>query len=207
MPLSTYAELQAEVKAWLMDRDDLVAKIPTFVRLCEADLNDRIRHRRMIKRSRLTGVSIDRIPLPEDWLEARNVELYLGDRPSRLRYTSDENVDEIRDLKSNTGLPTHYSIVGDELELIPAPSNVTIEMIYFASIPSLFTASTNWLLDIRPDAYLYGTLMHSAPYLEDDGRVTTWAAGYDRAVNTLNTADKVARTSGGPLTRRLRSYG
>jgi hypothetical protein len=37
--------------------------------------------------------------------------------------------------------------------------------------------------------------------------VSIWSAGYERAVATLNNADKVARTSGGPLTRRLRSYG
>jgi hypothetical protein len=207
MGFANYTELQAEVKGWLMDRDDLVAKIPSFILLAEADLNDRIRHRKMIKRSRLAGVTTSRIPLPDDWLEARNVELYLGDRPSRLRYASDENLDEIRDRQSSTLTPTHYAIVGEELELVPAPSSVTIEMIYYASIPALVLAGTNWLLTTRPDVYLYGTLMHSAPYLEDDARVSIWSAGYERAVATLNNADKVARTSGGPLTRRLRSYG
>jgi hypothetical protein len=207
MGFANYTELRAEVKGWLMDRDDLVAKIPSFITLAEADLNDRIRHRKMVKRSRLAGVTTSRIPLPEDWLEARNVELYLGDRPSRLDYTSDENLDEIRDRASGTLTPTHYAIVGDELELIPAPSSVTIEMIYYAAIPSLVVTPSNWLLVARPDAYLYGTLMHSAPYLEDDARVGVWSAGYERAVTTLNNADRVARTSGGPLKRRLRSYG
>ena len=38
-----------------------------------------------------------------------------------------------------------------------------------------------WLLLDAPDVYLYGTLIQSAPYLQDDARTQTWAALYAAA--------------------------
>jgi hypothetical protein len=110
-------------------------------------------------------------------------------------------------------MPTHYSIVGRELELVPAPgpapdSSALIEMIYYGRIPPLTDAEpTNWLLRDSPDAYLYGALTHAAPYLEEDARVALWVGARDAAVTVLNDADKRSRSSGGPLQRRLRTFG
>jgi hypothetical protein len=51
-------------------------------------------------------------------------------------------------------------------------------------------------LDNHPDAYLYGTLMHSAPYLQADERIGVWAGKYQQVINQITTSDENAKFSG-----------
>jgi hypothetical protein len=208
MALGTYSELQAGIKGWLMDRADIVAMIPNFIVLAETDFNDRVRHRLMHRRSTTTATDY-RVALPQDWLEAVNIQVTADNaHPSQVFYASPENLDEIRDRGNSGGIPTHFGIVGSELEFVPAPDGALIEMTYYGRIPALSDLNpTNWLLTARPDAYLYGALTHAAPYLMDDARVATWVGARDAAITNLNDADRKARTSGGPLRRRLRTFG
>ena len=62
----------------------------------------------------------------------------------------------------------------------------------------------NWLLLEAPDVYLYGALLHSAPYLADDQRVAVWAQLYGAAVQRLNEVSEDARFSGSGLTLKVR---
>jgi len=66
------------------------------------------------------------------------------------------------------------------------------------------TNSDNWLLLEAPDVYLYGALLHSAPYLAEDQRVAVWAQLYSAAVMQLNEASESARYSGSGLTMKVR---
>ena len=50
MPITTYTELKAAIADFL-NRDDLSAVVPTFISLAEADIQRRVRHWRMEKRS------------------------------------------------------------------------------------------------------------------------------------------------------------
>jgi hypothetical protein len=207
MSLDTYTGLKDSIRGWLMNRADIVPMIPDFIVLAETDLNERVRHRNMQKRS-TTTVTDYRVALPQDWIEAINVQMTANGKSSQVFYASPENLDEIRALGSQSGIPTHFGIVGCELELVPPPANALIEMTYYGRIPALSDiAPTNWLLTARPDAYLYGALTHAAPYLEEDSRVALWVGARDAAITMLNDADKRARSSGGPLRRRLRSFG
>jgi len=45
---------------------------------------------------------------------------------------------------------------------------------------------SNFILEQHPDIYFYGSLLHSAPYLDDDARLSTWSALYDSAVSRFN---------------------
>ena len=72
----------------------------------------------------------------------------------------------------------------------------TLEIIYYQKIPALSANTTNWLLDEHPDAYLYGTLMHSAPYLQADERVGIWAGKYQQIIEQIKTSDEKAKFSG-----------
>lgn len=44
----------------------------------------------------------------------------------------------------------------------------------------------NYVLTNHPDLYFYGSLLHSAPYLDDDQRLGTWASFYQNAVESIN---------------------
>jgi len=83
-----------------------------------------------------------------------------------------------------TDRPLTFSAVGGKLELAPAPdTSYTMEHLYFSRIPALHEGSpTNWMLDYHPDAYLYGALLHSAPYLVEDQRIAVWSTLYEAVI-------------------------
>ncbi len=55
----------------------------------------------------------------------------------------------------------------------------------YASLDGVET-TTNYVLDNHPDVYFYGSLLHSAPYLDDDQRIATWERYYYAAVERIN---------------------
>ena len=73
MALSTYSELQTEIASWL-DRSDLTAQIPTFIKLAEARINRTLRVRAMetVVQHTMVGLS-KRIALPSDYLQMRGL--------------------------------------------------------------------------------------------------------------------------------------
>jgi hypothetical protein len=208
MAISTFAELQDQIAAFL-NRQDLADKIPTFIALAEADINRRVRHYNMMKRQNTTlSANTDRITQPADWVEAINIQATRSSGDYRLKYVSPADLDDLRD-RDERGAPLYYSLIGSEIEVAPKPeSNVSIEQIYYGKIPALSDGATsNWLLTSHPDAYLYGALLHSAPYLDEDARLQTWGAGYERAVAGVNDSSRRSMLSGGPLARRGQSFG
>ena len=80
-------------------------------------------------------------------------------------------------------------------------------LMYYAKVPTLSDSNeTNWLLTHHPDIYLYGALLHSAPYLKEDERAQTWAALYTSAVERVNNASSKSTTSGSGLRLKIGSY-
>jgi hypothetical protein len=145
--------------------------------------------------------------LPGDWLEAINVQITTN-RVWPLTALSPELADELRG--GSHGAVKNYVIVGESIEMIPAPATdheAAIEMLYYARIPGLCDAQpTNWLLRDAPDIYLHGALLQSAPYLRDDERIATWGGLYSRAVEELNLAEDRAAYSGSTLIGRTRRH-
>jgi len=114
-----------------------------------------------------------------------------------------------RDYSDDTsGEPKYYALTGGEIELFPTPGDsYTLEMTYIRTIPALSDSNTsNWVLSEAPDVYLYGSLIHTAPYLKDDPRTQIWAGLYTSAVEELNRAGQNARY-GGKLNIRGNIYG
>lgn len=200
MTIATYAELQTEIANFL-DRADLTSKIPTFIRLAEAGMNRRLRHWRMEKRSQAT-VSTQYADLPTDWRETIRYNI-AGDK--RLAIISVAEMMDKREATDNTsGKPRFYAHVGGELEHFPTPdTSYTTELVYYAEIPALADDNTsNWLLAYYPDAYLYGSLVHSAPYLQEDERLAVWGGLYSDVINGMDAESRAARVSGTGLARR-----
>jgi len=192
-----YTDLQTNIAAFL-NRDDLAATIPTFITLAEAQMARDVRHWRMEKRQTTTfdeGFE----ELPADWVET--IRLQVNDKPMELA-----SREEIARWKRSgaTGQPRYFCHSAGNLEIWPEPGGSdTAELLYIARIPALSDAAlTNWLITEAPDAYLYGSLIQSAPYLVEDERVNVWASLYSAAVQNLNQASERARYSG-PL--RLRA--
>lgn len=205
MSITTYAELQTAVADWLL-RTDLTSITPDFITLAEADMQRKLRTYQMETR---LSVSYDEQfeDLPADWLET--VSLYLSDAtgPHQVDLISRAEMLERRYNTADTGgLPKFYAVAGTQIELFPTPDEAySGELLYIQKIPVLSVSNTtNWLLTAAPDAYLYGALLQSAPYLKDDERVPLWATAYDNALTSLQLASDRSKSSGSGLRMKIR---
>lgn len=205
--ISDYTSLQTAAVEYLgRDQDTtLIARVPSFIQFFEAKMNRKLMHRRMEQRS---TTSVDTatdepefVSLPTDCQSLQRIRVSSVTGKPSIDYFSGTQADEFRFAHQNVvGQPAYYTVVGDELELLPTPDqNYTIEIVYRKNLPALSSNSSNWLLTLAPDLYLYGTLLEAAPYLKNDERITTWAAGMSDALSDLNALQITAAMSASPL--------
>jgi len=200
--ITNYSTLQSAIADYL-NRADLTSQIQTFIQFVEADLNTRLRCREMIVRATTTNDD-EFVKLPLDFLEALNLQIVGGASP--LRYVTLDEADMINKAQVLTQVSV-YSLMNGAIELIPPPStDVEIEMVYYGKIPALTDSNTtNWLLTKAPDVYLYGALVHAAPFLMDDQRIPVFGNIYLKRVEELNQESQKSLHSGSPLLARTRS--
>ena len=192
----TYTELK-DIIADELNRQDLTSVIPTFIRMCEASLNRDLRHWKMEKRASTTFN--DRYhTLPTDWLETMRIHLDTGEPLTML------SVDEMQTIRPKDGKPTHYAHVAGEIELYPTPDDDYAGEIFYRSKLSGLEAEENFVSDDHIDIYVYGSLVHSAPYLQDDQRIAVWLSLYQQALNSANAQSQQAKYSGTGLKMKLR---
>lgn len=193
MAISTYSELKSAIADWL-NRDDLTSVIPSFIELAEAELTRNLRHRKMIVRADAT-INSEYTQTPLDWFQTQTLILET-DPVTTLEYLTPEALNAKRAASTANGKPLFYTMIGTEIQVYPVPSgDHTAEMVYYSKIPSLSDSeTTNWLLTLAPDIYLYGSLMQSAPYLQDDNRLSVWNALYQKKIEDIYISDQ--RTTG-----------
>jgi hypothetical protein len=202
--IADYDELKAAI-ADTLNRQDLDAVLPTFIRLAESRIDRELRHWRQERRS-VAELDTQFSALPADFLQP--IRLQITDGPtSDVTPVSTAQMLQLRaDRNDRVGCPVHYAVTAGSLELYPtpdAPYNTT--MVYYGRVPALSaTNETNWLLAEAPDAYLYGALVHSAPYLKDDPRIQVWEGLFMLAINNLNQSSIEAKYGGSGLVMRTR---
>ena len=205
MALSNYTGLKASIADFL-NRDDLTSVIPDFVSLAEAQINRDIRHWKMEARSSGQQDPADEyMQIPADWVETIRLHL-TGTGTSVVNLVSRDAMADKRAAQENAaGTPRMYTHANGQFQLFPTPDATTnFELLYYQKIPSLITNTDNWLLLEAPDVYLYGALLHSAPYLAEDARLAVWAQLYSAAVQRLNQTSEDAMFSGSGLTLKVR---
>lgn len=215
MALATYSDVVAATQNWLFGRADIAPRVPEFVAMAEAKFNRNLLCRQMEKRATTpldpTSAEPEFVALPGDFQTMRRIRLINTFSPGpvpttkpRLKFATGAQMDELRERTPNLGAPVWFSLLGDELELLPTPDQAyKIEMVYRAYLPPLGAVNaTNWLLTLAPDAYLYGTLMEVAPYLHEDERIAVWSAGLSGAIADLNKLSDESTYNAGPITAR-----
>lgn len=207
MAINTYATLVSAATEWLARDQDatLIARIPDFITLAEAKFNRVLLHPKMEVRSTTTvdtgSSDPEFISLPTDFQTMRRIRLSGVTGKPRLQFMSQTQLEDYRySIDNVTDQPVYFAIVGGELELAPTPNeDYTLEMVYRANIPALTSSNTtNWLLTLAPDLYLYGTLLESAPYMKEDDRIAVWAAGVQTAIDQLNSHGERQSANSGP---------
>lgn len=206
--ITTYQELQDHLADTLV-RTDLTTPMTTFIQMAEASFRRDRRVRKLSDRGDFS-ISADGSTLPTDF---HSMESWYHDGPNSYGPIEIVNSDMIGQLKGNryggqSGVPAHAAIVAGKARYAPAPDGTyTTQMIYWAKVSNLSASNTsNWLLADHPDIYVYGALVHSAPYLKDDPRMQTWGALLEKGIAELDTATEDAQFSG-TLRRHYRPIG
>ena len=200
MAISNYSELQTAVANWL-DRDDLAARIPEFITLCEARFNRTLRIRAM----ETLDISVDTVggtstvALPTGYVQMRDISL-ITSPITQLQYLTPEIMNRLN-AGSLTGKPETYTIIANNILFGPTPDAAyDISMLYYKTFDALTDAApTNWVITNAPDVYLYGALLEAEPFLMNDQRVQLWATALTQSITTLQEQDNKDRHSGSAL--------
>jgi hypothetical protein len=188
MALTTYAELKTAVASWL-NRSDLTASIPDFIRLAEADIRRDVRVQAMesVATGTLTGETLAH---PTGFIEARRLTVagYVyeyrmpADYSEAVRVTADDKI---------------YTIVGSNFYILNGASGDAYTLTYAAAFTGFSAdADTNWLLLNAPDTYLFGALRYAAIFMADDGAMTRYLAMYLSAAKRISGQEHAAAYSG-----------
>ena len=204
MTIATYAELQATM-ADTLNRDDLTSVMPTFIRLAESRIDRDLRHWRQEKRS-TAQLDTQYSAIPPDYLRPIRLQILDGSTGAVEPISTAQMLQLRGDNYDQTGRPTHYALTAGGLELYPTPDVAyDASLVYYGRIAALSDTNTvNWLLTEAPDAYLYGALVHSAPYLKDDAKIAVWDGLYKAAMDNLNATSADAKYGGSGLTMKTK---
>lgn len=185
-----YTQLRAQVSAWL-NRNDLDPVVPDFIALAEERFNRQLRVSQMEVALPETPIVDNRITLPAT---AADVKLLWipGNRSATITAQSLDYVIS----SDRTGLPTRYAKQGNTLVF---DGDTTVEGVYFEKIPALSSASTNWLSESAPSAYLFGALAEAALYMGGDPSI--FEARMNGVLTDIQLNDQ---RYNGPLTARAR---
>jgi len=207
MAITTYSELKTSIADYL-NRSDLTAIIPTFIALAEAQINRDVRHWQMENRA-TTSFDGQYGTRPSDWIETIRLQLTGTGTTSMSLISQQAMADKRMSADNVAGRPLFYTHSESQFELYPTPDGAyAAEVLYYQQVPALSDSATyNWLLRSAPDLYLYGALIHSAPYLVEDGRAAVFAQMYGAAVNQLNLQSEASKTSGAGLKLKVRGLG
>ena len=185
MSLETYSDLCEAIAGWL-NRSDLTARVPDFIRLAEAQMNRQLDCRQMVQTMPIS-ISGEDYWLPNDFAGVKSLRLD-GTPSTAPEYVLPEALD---DAFAAPGRPCRYTIT-DRIVFDPVPDGVYAGRLRYRKrlCPLSATNRCNWLLKQHPDAYLYGALVQAAPYLEDDDRVGVWGGFFNAAIDQINADDK-----------------
>jgi hypothetical protein len=200
--LATYAELQQAIEDYL-EQDDTTGKIPTFIRLAEVRIQREISVHGMYK-SVDGSLDTGEVDLPPDFIEAIAWRLTSASPQFTASYIPPNRFFSTRATGSS---PRIYTIVGDKAFWKPDPTGVdagtyTYTLEYLAFLEALSDTNTsNWLLALAPDIYLYASLLEAMPYVIDDERLQVWAKMYERSITSLVSLDSRKRYRPGGVMR------
>jgi hypothetical protein len=157
-----YNQLVTDIGDWL-NRADLSAKIPRFIRMAEAQFDRRLRTIEMegTATATLTG---DSVALPADFAGLRSINYGVY----ALQEVPPQNIDD----DTTTGIPSVFAIVDGMFVFRPAPASGTVKIRYYQKLPALTVANpTNWLMTKWPDLYLFAALIQAEFYNWNDSRL------------------------------------
>jgi hypothetical protein len=201
MSLSNYTELKTSIANYL-NRNDLTNVIPDFITLTEDRLNRDLRVASNVVRAETTTTASQAFyNLPADIVELKNITYEATSSSHALSYLSMESAS--REYGGVTsGYPRAYTLVGDNLKLLPTPDGTyTININYYKKLSSLSDSNlTNDIITNYPALYLFGSCMEGAIYLNDTEQSQRFASIFAQTMSEVKESEEKSLYAGTVLT-------
>jgi hypothetical protein len=128
--------------------------------------------------------------LPSDYLAWRRVT-WAGSTRTELGYVHPSYLQAAYPSQP-ADVPRIFTIEGSTLKVMPL-SGTPLEFDYYQAIPSLVSASTNWLMTAHPDLYLFGSMCEAEAFGVNDERMPMWKARRDEIFEEIIMRDRQTR--------------
>lgn len=199
--ITDYNGLLLSVARWL-NRADLSERVPDFIRLAEGRFRDTLVMPDMETQIPLTPAVT--VPLPSDFDSIRALGILGYPAIDQLAPADFYALPTQSDGAAITGRPSKMAIIAGNFAFWPAPDKTySMLLTYRATLPALgLLNQSNWLLDRRPDIYLFGTLLHAEFYGWNDERLQLIKNALDEALGETIMAGVRRRYGSGPLTMK-----
>jgi len=211
--LGTYANIQSAIANWLnrVGEVEITARIPEFIQMLEDDLrSDQEWHFETYSVTNGSNFTVSELPmvLPTYVRDVKAIWAANGADRHPIKVVTPEVWREFVNLNGDaTGTPIMAHIApnmadwavtkGARLFLWPRPIlPFDIDLQYIRELDRLFVATGGTALSLRhPTIYIYGSLLHAAPFLQHDERVPLWRDFYDRALRRVKIERERAQYS------------
>lgn len=190
MSIATFDDLLLKVPQWAERTDISEELITDFLYMAEAEASQQLRVPAM-ENAELLVVSNGSVTVPFDFLELRRLT-WQGSEDKVLQYLSWDqfvNINQSGGVYQDTTTPTYFSRQGANWFISPEPADDTnILCHYYRYVPAIGPqTSSNWLLDLSPQVYLYGGLKYLHEYVMDNERATYWEQKFMNELQRLQT--------------------
>lgn len=204
MSISNYGELKTAVAGWL-NRADLTAQIPDFIRLAEQRIHygaDQPYPSQPLRipamQAQETGtITASTIAFPTRFLEPIRLAGSSGGSEWTLTYLTPSAYSTHA---NSAAIPTGYTYLNNTIQT-SGTGAASYVLDYYRAFASLSAdADTNWLLTNAPGVYLFGALIETSPYI-GDAMLGAWMASFKSSIAAVNRATKYQ--GGGALAARV----
>ena len=195
MTISNYSELKSEVAGWL-HRDNLTARIPTFIKLAEERIKKHLRVFEMLSQEPISvSGGNPSASLPTGFIKMRSLRI---DNSSNGKVLTYRPLAAIRDSQPSAGNPKYYSYEDGQLFLSPTPSGDMTLIAECLVMPSALSDQnpTNALLTAYPSMYLQGALTEGYTYLRNRERLADAKGLFEQSIAEANKASRELMKSG-----------
>lgn len=214
-----YGELKELVVDWL-DRQDIGDKVDVFVRLVTSELAKELRIPTMERKVLADVYGDGSFKVPYNMIELIGVSWVtigksLITSRKALNRGSINSYNKTRTGEAYSGEPDSFTRIEGTYKIYPLPpspdkfvdnqaynDNIAgFAEIYYYALPYTINEDkeTNYILDISPDIYFYGCLMHGFRYIRDMESAQFWEQKYIKSVKELQGSANIAEWAGGPI--------
>lgn len=181
MAISNYSELRTAL-ANFGNRDDLDSNLDNFIVLAESRMVRDLKDAWQLHVTTTMTVDAQSETLPTDFSSL--VRATIDSEYPTLEYTPPNVFHSIYAVQTS-GRPVTFTIEGTSILFAPTPTDTYTMTYTYVAKPDIATDTTNNLLTMYPDVYLFACLMELADFIHDDKMLAKYTARYAQAAESV----------------------